>query len=176
METTVERIRALWRDLTDAPNGFHETPTLVRSDQHRSAPPGWVGVVRIGDVTVITSPSHCFDRVRDWLEGVDPTHPEDHFGIVSALQPAKRSAPPASSTRRLSNVTDPQVPARSWHRCRPTTSESRTFSRMQPQPNAMSLAWKDAPRGCTSYSTPAVGQRRSADGHDGRTTSPTSEC
>lgn len=93
MGSATERVRVLWRDLADAPNGFNDPLAVVKSDRHRAAPHGWIGIITIDTGTVITSPSRCFDRVRETIEAADPSRLGEHAYIASILHPAQTLGP-----------------------------------------------------------------------------------
>ena len=73
LPSELERVRALWRDLADAPGGFRQTELLVvGSDAHRLSPLGWCGIVELQGAVVVACPSAAADWVRHLLAGADP--------------------------------------------------------------------------------------------------------
>jgi GNAT superfamily N-acetyltransferase len=90
----VERVRVLWRDLTDAPKGFAGTGVLVvASDTHRAAPDGWVGIVKLGSDVVVASPSAHVDQVRSAKERLSPDGLVDPDQIETVLHPIQTLGP-----------------------------------------------------------------------------------
>ena len=59
----LDEIRALWRDLCAAPDGFRDPLTAVGTDRHRCAPPGWLGMVSIDGTTVVAGPDRHVERL-----------------------------------------------------------------------------------------------------------------
>lgn len=53
---TVTRARALWRELAGVPVEFAAPGAVVIAPRSRLCPPGWSGIVRIGDAAVVTAP------------------------------------------------------------------------------------------------------------------------
>lgn len=65
LQHDLERVRALWRALTDAPDGFAKTgPMVIGSDTHRASPPGWTGIVELEGDVVVSCPLDAAERVR----------------------------------------------------------------------------------------------------------------
>lgn len=60
----VEHVRRLWRELAGAPGAFAAPGVLVvRADDHRLSPPGWIGVSRVLDATVVAVPAPHLARI-----------------------------------------------------------------------------------------------------------------
>lgn len=53
---TGARARALWSELAGVPVEFTSPASVVIAPGSRLCPPGWAGIVRIGDTTVVTAP------------------------------------------------------------------------------------------------------------------------
>jgi len=90
----LERVRALWRDLADAPGGFRQTELLVvGSDAHRLSPLGWCGIVELHGAIVVACPSAAADRVRHLLAGADPGQLVEPRYVSELLDPADTLGP-----------------------------------------------------------------------------------
>ena len=85
MEATIEHVRALWRSLTNAPEGFTEPLTIVESDDHRCSPPGWVGIVSIADAVVVSSPQSHVEHVQGTLRQLEPAALANPLHVERAL-------------------------------------------------------------------------------------------
>ena len=66
------RARRLWSGLAQAPVTFHgSVATVVVSPQSLLCPPGWVGIVALGDAAIATAPDEATaERVRQRLAGL----------------------------------------------------------------------------------------------------------
>ncbi|MCI3221378.1 GNAT family N-acetyltransferase [Streptomyces sp. NP-1717] len=54
--SAVPRARALWSELAGVPVEFTSPTAVVIAPGSRLCPPGWAGIVRIGDAAVVTAP------------------------------------------------------------------------------------------------------------------------
>lgn len=63
---TVTRARALWTELAGVPVEFTSPGSVVVAPGSLLCPPGWAGIVRIGDAAVVTAPDR---RTADALRG-----------------------------------------------------------------------------------------------------------
>lgn len=79
MSDLLDAARSLWTDLADAKTGFGtDGPTVAVSAGSRLCPPGWVGVVRLGDSAIITVPTDSVAAgVTEAIAGIDTTHLTD---------------------------------------------------------------------------------------------------
>lgn len=93
MKESLKLVCDLWRDLTNAEAGFGEPLIVVESLDHRSAPDGWVSVVRIDDATVVSAPPGQIERVRAVIESARPELLADHVGLASFVRPAETLGP-----------------------------------------------------------------------------------
>ena len=93
MEATIEHVRALWRSLTNAPEGFTEPLTIVESDDHRCSPPGWVGIVSIADAVVVSSPQSHVEHVQGTLRQLEPEALANPLHVERALTHEGKLAP-----------------------------------------------------------------------------------
>lgn len=90
----LSHVQSLWRDLTDANNGFEEPVTIVGTDRVRCAPPGWVGVVTLLGSSVVASPPNLVEHVKAALDGVpasvlvDSPQVQKLLGAKQVLGPA----------------------------------------------------------------------------------------
>jgi GNAT superfamily N-acetyltransferase len=58
------QVKAMWRDLTTAGQGFFDLDLVYKStDSHRAAPEGWVAIVRLGRQVVVAGPNDQLDRI-----------------------------------------------------------------------------------------------------------------
>lgn len=96
MSDLLDAARSLWTDLADSPIGFGTGgPTVVVSSGSRLCPPGWVGVVRLGDSALITAPNESI-RVAvseavadiDTVELTDPDRWRQRVRVADVLGPA----------------------------------------------------------------------------------------
>ncbi|MGB8860027.1 MAG: GNAT family N-acetyltransferase [Ilumatobacteraceae bacterium] len=92
----LERVQAVWRELTTARHGFAEHDVcLAETDSHRAAPDGWVAVVRIGHRAVVAGPAAQLDRISDDARRSSPVQLVDrdfvrrHFRPLHTLGPAR---------------------------------------------------------------------------------------
>jgi hypothetical protein len=74
METVIERAAALWCGLTGVRAAFEPgTITVVTAPIAQTAPPGWIGAIRLGDAALMTAPTPALaDAVRDLVGGLRP--------------------------------------------------------------------------------------------------------
>ena len=93
MDSTTEHVLTLWRDLTNAPDGFTQPLTYVESDDHRCSPPGWVGIVAMAGTLVVASPADHLDRVRTAVEGFAPDDRLDPASFPPMLEPTRTLGP-----------------------------------------------------------------------------------
>ena len=118
----VEQVRALWRTLTGAPQGFADTAlVVVESNEHLATARGWVGIVQLGSQAVVVSPGVHLDDVRDAVLHADasrltePAYVSRHLGATQTLGPAALFYGATSLTAATTTVigpvgiTDPQV-------------------------------------------------------------------
>ena len=67
MATLLDRTAAAWCEMSGAADATFEPVaiTVVTSARSLVAPPGWIGVVRLGDSALVTAPSEeSAERVR----------------------------------------------------------------------------------------------------------------
>lgn len=90
----VEQVRALWRTLTGAPEGFADTAlVVVGSDEHLATARGWVSIVRLGSQAVVVAPGVHLDHVRravlhaDASRLTEPAHVNRHVVATQTLGP-----------------------------------------------------------------------------------------
>ena len=118
----VEQVRALWRTLTGAPEGFAGTAlVVVESNEHLATARGWVSIVRLGSRAVVASPAVHLDRVRgafmhaDASRLTEPAYVNRHLVAAQTLGPAALfygvTSLTAATTTVLGpvGVADPQV-------------------------------------------------------------------
>lgn len=82
----------LWRRLAGDPSAFAAATRRVTRDTNGFCPPGWVGVVRLGDAIAIDPGIADPETVRGLLDLDDPTEPAQVRTVVSpqrALGPAE---------------------------------------------------------------------------------------
>jgi hypothetical protein len=99
----------MWRSLSTSETAFEdEGVVIVAAEDTWLSPPGWVGVVALGDAAVVATPPMLFDRVEAALGSIDDvallTSPEfmaARFGMLgNSRGPAVLAygdVPPASS-------------------------------------------------------------------------------
>lgn len=122
----LEHARALWRDLTDAPNGFTpNTIVVVGSDTHRASPSGWIGIVELAGDVVVACPVAAVERVRRILSDSDPDQILQPRDVDALLHPVETLGPallfygrPTMTARSIQgkvigpiDATDPRVRA-----------------------------------------------------------------
>ncbi|MFB8352242.1 GNAT family N-acetyltransferase [Streptomyces niveus] len=56
MDPELDHARALWSELAGVPVEFTAPAAVVTAPGSRLCPPGWAGIVRIGDAAVVTAP------------------------------------------------------------------------------------------------------------------------
>jgi RimJ/RimL family protein N-acetyltransferase len=120
----VEQVRALWRTLTGAPEGFADTAlVVVESNEHLATAREWVSIVRLGSQAVVVSPGVHLDHVRgavlhaDASRLTEPAYVNSHLVATETLGPAAlfygaTSLTPAAATTTVIGpleTTDPQV-------------------------------------------------------------------
>lgn len=88
--------RRLWQELAGVPVRFADGVTVVTSPSSRFCPPGFVGVVTVGDGVLATAPDEAAAAaVREHLDGLTVTQASDlgswsgRFRIGYALGPAR---------------------------------------------------------------------------------------
>ena len=108
-----DRVRTLWRDLTDAPNGFtSNTHLVVGSDSHRASPLGWIGIVELCGDVVVACPTGTVDRLRHALAGsraeqlTQPSYLDALLHPIETLGPAMLfyGRPTITTSARSTNV------------------------------------------------------------------------
>ena len=112
LQSDLERVRLLWRDLTDAPDGFAQNGlTITGSDTHRASPPGWTGIVELqGDVVVACSANEV-EWVRRALTDVRPDRLIEPGLVDELLHPTDTLGPALLFYGRISTQRLP-VPRR----------------------------------------------------------------
>ena len=126
LQSDLERIRLLWRDMTEAPGGFAENVlTVSASDTHRASPPGWTGIVELKGDVVVVCPSNQVEWVRGTLTDVRPDRLIEPRLVTELLHPTDTLGPALlfygpTSTQRLPtprrvigpiDIADPRVKA-----------------------------------------------------------------
>lgn len=115
-EDGIGRVRALWRDLMVAPDGFTQPGAMVvAAPGHRAAPPGWVGVVEILGAVVVAAPPELVDTLRMRVADApsvqaltDAAASRDVLGPIAAvLGPAVLFYGDAASAARSGHVVGP---------------------------------------------------------------------
>lgn len=101
----------LWRRLADDPRALEPGTRRVVADTTGFCPPGWVGVVRLGDAYVVDPGAADPDAVRALLEVDDPADPEQVRRVCDVgetLGPAELGYLPDGWTRPPL-PSDPQI-------------------------------------------------------------------
>lgn len=118
----ITRARALWTTLADAPVTFADGGVGVAvSPGSLLCPPGWVGVVRIGDAAIATAPDEATAAlVREGLARLPVTSVTDAEAVGGVLPVAEPLGPaalaytdtrPRRSTVELLTAADPAIRA-----------------------------------------------------------------
>ena len=91
----LRKVRSLWERLADVPGCFDASVPIrvVKSPTSRLCPPGWVGIVRVGQATLITIPDESLSSLlADACEGLAIETLTDELSrrlpIVDVLGPA----------------------------------------------------------------------------------------
>ncbi|WP_406090089.1 GNAT family N-acetyltransferase [Streptomyces sp. NBC_01013] len=102
------RARLLWESMAGVPVSFAAAggPTVVTAPASSLAPPGWVGIVLLGDAAVVTAPTDGVARaVRRALTGVPASSVTDAdavarvWPVADVLGPATLAYLPAAGLR-----------------------------------------------------------------------------
>jgi GNAT superfamily N-acetyltransferase len=80
----------LWRTLAGREDAFAAGSRHVTRGSRGFSPPGWIGVVRLGDAVVIEAADAADEDVSTLLSLEDPTDPD---AVDDALAPAERLGP-----------------------------------------------------------------------------------
>lgn len=119
-----DRVRDLWRELTDAPGAFTpRDPLVIASDTHRASPPAWIGIVEVCGDVVVACRTATADRVRRQLAGsaaehlIRPSivdallHPVDTLGpaLLFYGRPTLTATKAAGSVIGPCEIDDPRV-------------------------------------------------------------------
>jgi RimJ/RimL family protein N-acetyltransferase len=126
LKPDLERIKVLWRDLTEASSGFAGNGlTIAGSDTHRASPPGWTGIVELQGDVVVACPVNRVEWVRRTLTDVRPDrlieprhvdrllHPTDTIGPALLFYGRISTPRPPTPTRVIGplDIADPRVRA-----------------------------------------------------------------
>lgn len=99
-EPLIARVRALWEGLATAPVSFAPNSgvsgiTVVSSPTSRMCPPGWAGIVVLGDAAIVTAPTeHAAETIQRAIAGrpvhglVDPETLGRLIPLAEVLGPA----------------------------------------------------------------------------------------
>lgn len=90
------RSRALWEGLAGAPVTFAPTARVAVSPQSRLCPPGWAGVVVIGDASIATAPAPSVAQLLERALGDLPSGSLTDAWVLGGLFPGARLLGPAS--------------------------------------------------------------------------------
>lgn len=93
VDSTTEHVLTLWRDLTNARDGFTRQLTYVESADHRCSPPGWVGIVAMAGMLVVASPADHLGAVRAAVDGIEHDARLDPASVAPILQPTRTLGP-----------------------------------------------------------------------------------
>jgi len=85
----------MWCGLTGVRAAFEPgTITVVTAPEARTAPPGWIGAIRLGDAALITAPTSVLaDAIRNLVGALEPTQICEPSVIFGVDRPAKILGP-----------------------------------------------------------------------------------
>ncbi len=89
------RARELWESLANAPAGFTCAVSAAVSPRSYLCPPGWAGLVVLGDVALATAPDHGTARVIEEALGGVPAASLGGGGVLSRRLPGAELRGPA---------------------------------------------------------------------------------
>ncbi|HEY2308039.1 MAG TPA: GNAT family N-acetyltransferase [Streptosporangiaceae bacterium] len=96
LSTLTARSRALWESLAGAPVSFGPALRVVVSPQSRLCPPGWAGLVVIGDAAIATAPTSPVAELLEPALGMLAPRSLTDAGVLGSVFPGAQVLGPAS--------------------------------------------------------------------------------
>ena len=139
MDALLSRAQTAWASYAGIDGGFRPGQvSLGVNAQSRICPPGWAGIVVLGDAAIVTVPAPGAEReLRRALAGVpanrltDQSVIESVVGIAEVLGPASLAFTDAARFRDAAQLADARAASQRWAVSRPPVSDERVHGLLE---------------------------------------------